>query len=221
MFNRNNLMIVVVALAAGLGLWLGQKFFFGDAEADLAARMQSVRLFSQTKPLPPFELQQSGDRLLTNVALQGRWSLVYIGFASCPDVCPTSLGDLAIAQKDWASVDAKNRPQVLLVSVDPERDTPDSIAQYAAFFHPDTVAATHEDIDTLTEFTTSLGMVFAKVPMGDSYTMDHSNMIALINPRGEMAGLIRPESNAGAQQIAHYNGAAIAADLRILIEAQP
>src|SRR5690606_16195154 len=105
------------------------------------------------------------------------------------------------------------RPRVLFVSVDPERDTPDRIGEYAHAFHRDTLAAT-ADIPALESFARSLSLVFAKVPLGDApgqYTIDHSAALALLDPRGRMAGVV-PGS-------ALEDPAAIAADLSLLAQA--
>jgi protein SCO1 len=102
---------------------------------------------------------------------------------------------------------------VLFVSVDPERDSPDRIGEYAHAFHRDTLAATG-DIPSLETFARSLSLVFAKVPLGDGpnqYTIDHSAALAVLDPQGRMAGVL-PGS-------ALEQPAAIAADLATLTRA--
>src|SRR3546814_11035056 len=86
------------------------------------------------------------------------------------------------------------RPRVLFVSLDPERDDPDRIGEYAHAFHRDSMAAT-ADVPALEKFANSLALVFAKVPAPegappDSYTIDHSATIAVPDPQGRMAGLL-------------------------------
>ena len=228
MFNRSNLIVVLAALAAGLGLWAAQLAFApgptpaGAATGAVAAqagagpvvdpaRLRTVRLFPQVRELPPFELRQSDGTALTNGELRGRWTLVFLGFTNCPDVCPTTLADLGAAQKAWADLPEATRPQVLFVSVDPDRDTPAKAGEYAAFFHPATLAAT-APTPALEAFAASLGMVFMPVetPAGD-ITFDHSTGVVVIDPDGRQAGLIR----------APLVPADIAADLRTLVEAAP
>ena len=128
--------------------------------------------------------------------LLGHPSLVFFGFTFCPDVCPTTLAELAQAQNRWTTLPESTRPRVLFVSVDPERDTIEKIGEYAHAFHKDTLAAT-PDIPTLEAFAKSLSMVFAKVPLGDDapadqYTIDHSGTLVLLDPQGRMAGVIQP-----------------------------
>ena len=104
--------------------------------------------------------------------------------------------ELAQAQKQWRGLPDGTRPRLLFVSVDPERDTPDRIGEYAHGFDPDTLAAT-ADIPALEAFAKSLSLVFAKVPApegvpADQYSVDHSAAIAVLDPQARMAGVIQP-----------------------------
>jgi len=209
MFNRSVLIVLVIALAAGLGLVASQHWFAADAPRR-GPELETVRLFPQPRELPPFALQQSDGTQLVPGELHGHWTLVFLGFTHCPDVCPTTLAELAQAQKQWEPLPEARRPRVLFVSVDPERDSPDRIGEYAAFFHRDTLAAT-ADIPALEAFARSLSMVFMKVPLSadapdDEYTIDHSSALALLDPEGRMAGVVQGPLDPGA----------IAADLAAL-----
>lgn len=194
MFNRNILIVLVIALAAGLGLAASQ-YWFGRDAAPATPELRTVRLFPQPRELPPFALQQSDGTQLVPGELHGHWTLVFLGFTHCPDVCPTTLADLSRAQRQWEALPEARRPRILFVSVDPERDTPDRIGEYAAFFHGDTLAAT-ADIPSLEAFARSLSLVFMKVPgpegaPEDAYTIDHSAALALLDTEGRMAGVVQ------------------------------
>ena len=194
MFNRSILIVLVIALAAGLGLAASQ-YWFGRAGSPATPELRTVRLFPQPRELPPFALQQSDGTQLVPGELHGHWTLVFLGFTHCPDVCPTTLADLSRAQRQWEALPEARRPRVLFVSVDPERDTPDRIGEYAAFFHGDTLAAT-ADIPSLEAFARSLSLVFMKVPgpegaPEDAYTIDHSAALALLDTEGRMAGVVQ------------------------------
>ena len=212
MFNRATLVVLVVALAAGLGLWASQRYF-GAAPASSWPQTQVVRLFEPPRELPAFSLRQSDGTQLVPGELKGHWTLVFLGFTHCPDVCPTTLAQLSQAQKQWASIPEAIRPRVLFVSVDPERDTPDRIGEYAHAFHKDTLAAT-ANIPALENFTRSLSLVFAKVPApegapADQYSVDHSASMAVLDPQGRMSGLVQQP----------LDPAAIAADMAALTRA--
>ncbi|HET8819127.1 MAG TPA: SCO family protein [Xanthomonadaceae bacterium] len=197
MFNRSIVIVLVVALAAALGLLAGRTLFSGPgAAAADAPPMAAVRLLPEPRAIPGFQLAQADGTPLERADLLGHWTVVFLGFTHCPDVCPTTLAELAIAQARWESLPASSRPQVLFVSVDPGRDTPEATGRYAHHFHPDTLAATGE-IPALEAFATSLGMVFMKAPApegapADQYSVDHSSTLVILDPQGRMAGLLRP-----------------------------
>ena len=196
MFNRTTAWILVAALAAGLGL-LAAWQLFGRGGETKAPQLEAVTLLPQPRELPAFNLRQSDGTPLVAGELAGHWTLVFLGFTFCPDVCPTTLAELAQAQKQWETMPESTRPRVLFVSVDPERDTPGKTGEYAHAFHPDTLAAT-ADVPALEKFATSLGFVFMKAPgkhfdqNPQDYSVDHSAHIALLDPQGRLAGLIRP-----------------------------
>lgn len=208
MFNRTTWIVLVVALAGGLGLLAAQRVFVERAPA--APQLAAVTLFPQARVLPPFSLQQSDGTPLVPGELNGHWTLVFLGFTSCPDVCPMTLSTLSQSQKLWETIPESTRPRVLFVSVDPERDTPDRIGEYAHGFHRDTLAAT-ADVPSLEAFVKSLSLVFMKVPTADGapadqYSIDHSATLAVLDPQGRMAGVVQPP----------LVPAAIAADLATL-----
>src|SRR5690606_556310 len=160
MFNRTALIIVVVALAAGLGLIAAQRLLSTPA-ASGQPETSAITLFPQPRELPDFALQQSDGTQLLPGELHGHWTIVFIGFTFCPDVCPTTLAELAQAQRRWEDIPEAIRPRVLFVSVDPERDTPDRIGDYLSAFHRDTLGAT-ADLPALEELTRSMSLVFMK-----------------------------------------------------------
>jgi len=195
MFNRNTGIVLAIALAAGLGLLLAQKVF-GPA-GNGGRQAGSIIFYPTPRPLPDFSLSQSDGTRLIPGELRGHWTLVFLGFTSCPDVCPTTLSELALAQKQWERIPESLRPRVVFVSVDPERDTPARLGEYAHAFHKDTLAAT-ADVPSLERFATPLGLVFQKA-LGknyktnpNDYSMDHSASIAVLDPEGRLAGLMRP-----------------------------
>lgn len=195
MFNRNTGIVLAIALAAGLGLLLAQKVF-GPA-GNGGHQAGSIIFYPTPRELPDFSLTQSDGTRLIPGELRGHWTLVFLGFTSCPDVCPTTLSELALAQKQWESIPESLRPRVVFVSVDPERDTPARLGEYAHAFHKDTLAAT-ADVPSLERFATPLGLVFQKAPGKNfkanphDYSMDHSASIAVLDPEGRLAGLMRP-----------------------------
>ncbi len=204
----STLYILAAAVAAGLGLWAAQTYFAPPA-AMATPSMRSVTLFPTSRVLAPYRLTLSDGSALTPQAMQGHWSLVFLGFTRCPDVCPTTLQSLGQAAKAWTAMPPAMRPRVLFVSVDPGRDTPQHVGEYAHFFGKDLLAATADET-TLAKFARSLGMVYMKVPTtGRDYTIDHSASVSVLDVNGNMAGLIHPP----------FDPVAIGADLDALTRA--
>jgi len=185
---------MVAALAAGLGLYTAQRHFAPTAAQPgiRAEQLRSIRLISPARVLAPYRLAMSDGTAGTPETVAGHWTVVFLGFTHCPDVCPTTLAELAKAQKSWETVPEAIRPRLLFVSVDPERDTPAKTGEYARYFHPATLAATAEPA-ALEKFAQALGLVYVKVPLDNGdYSMDHSATLVVLDTQGRQAGLIRP-----------------------------
>lgn len=123
---------------------------------------------------------------------RGKAVALYFGYASCPDVCPVSLANMAAAFQALPA-DARDRVQGVFVSVDPERDTPQVAQAYAQAFDPRIVGVTGA-VDALQRISRSYGALFAKVEMADSamgYAMDHSSVIYVIRPDGVVHSLVQ------------------------------
>jgi protein SCO1/2 len=193
MSKRATLVLVVTCLAGGLGLWASQRFH--APAAPTPPPVKAVTLMPSPRTLPAFSLQQSDGTPLTADELGGHWTVVFIGFTHCPDICPTTLAQLASAQKQWAAIPTATRPRVLFISADPERDSPKLTGDYAHAFHSDTLAAT-APIPQLEEFARSLSLVFMKAPgpsgNPDDYSIDHSAALILLDPQVRMAGVVQP-----------------------------
>lgn len=204
----STLLILATAVALGAGLWVGQRWFSGSAS--LTPELQGALAYPEPRPLPPFTLQQSDGTPLDQDELAGRWTLVFFGFTHCPDICPMTLAQLAQAEKQWQALPDDQQPQVLFVSVDPERDTPELAGRYATHFSPAFLAATASH-EVLEPFARTMGMVYMQSPLeGGGYTVDHSSSIAVLDPEGRLVALMRPP----------FDAAVIAADMRALAEAR-
>lgn len=198
------LAILVIALAAGLGLWAGQRWF--SPSNPQAMTLKSIVAYPEPRALPDFSLDGGDGSAIDKAALAGRWHLVFLGFTHCPDICPTTLAQMAAVEKQLADVPEAQRPRILFVSADPERDTAQKTAEYARHFSPGALGAT-ADHARLEPFVRSLHMVYMKsdLPGGD-YTVDHTAYLAVLDPQVRHVGMIRPPLEA----------AQIAADLRTL-----
>ncbi len=119
---------------------------------------------------------------------RGKVVAMYIGYASCPDVCPTSLAIMSQALKNLSPEDAA-KVQPVFISVDPERDTPEKLALYSKFFFPTMVGLTGERT-AIDDIVKRYGAFYKIVDMGDSamgYAVDHSSRTYLIDQSGQFA----------------------------------
>jgi len=157
--------------------------------------------YQQPRDVKPFELTDHNGQSFAKKQLKGKWSLVFFGYTSCPDICPTTLQNLQFIYPDLTKI--ANNSQVLLVSVDPKRDTSEKLNQYINYFNPEFKALRAEH-DVLFPFSRNLGMMYAITPKeegdeqsDDGYWVDHSASLVLINPAGEVAAIFKPEQALG------------------------
>lgn len=143
------------------------------------------------RPLPDFALLDHQGQPFTRDDFRGRWQIVFFGFTTCPDICPATLQQLAIA-RDRVMAGGGRFPQIVLVSVDPERDSPGALERYVANFGDDVIGVTGE-IAELEKLTRPLGIYFARSGEADSnYNVDHSAFVLLIDSAAEWRALFGP-----------------------------
>lgn len=154
-------------------------------------KLEQGMLLPKPRPLPEFQLIDSNQQPFGNTQLTGQWSLLFAGFTHCPDVCPNTL---ALLKGVHRQLDEQQLPlQVVFISVDPERDTPERLGEYTRYFSPDFVGVTGP-LAQLDKLAASAGLVYAKVPgtTTDNYTMDHSAALVLIDPQARIAAYFTP-----------------------------
>ena len=181
-------LILLVAIAAALGLWAGSRWL----AVPQAPELQTAVMYPAAQSVADFTLQRADGKSLTRDDFKGVWTVAFFGFTHCPDICPTTLATFKQVWKELAAAKATDRVQFVFVSVDPERDSPAQLASYVGFFDKEFIAATGAD-EQLTALTRSLGLVYARIPdVSGSYTVDHSASVVLIDPQARRAGLFRP-----------------------------
>lgn len=129
---------------------------------------------------------QSGDGPVSLREMRGQAVLIYFGFTFCPDVCPTSL--VAIAQAlSSLSPDERERVRALFISVDPERDTPQRVKEYAAFFHPRIIGLTGSP-EAIAEVARRYRVFYQKQDVGSAggYLVDHASWTQVVGPDGKL-----------------------------------
>jgi len=140
----------------------------------------------------PFTLVNGAGETVTEASFPGQYVLIYFGYTYCPDVCPTSLQAMtdALNQLEPAVLD---KVQPVFVSVDPERDTPVDVAEYASFFHPKLIGLTGSP-EQVAAAAKAYRVYYARVDQPHSaagYLLDHSAITYLTAPDGSLAAFFK------------------------------
>ncbi|GAB3466920.1 SCO family protein [Azotobacter salinestris] len=187
---QKTVLILVALIAVVLGLTFS-KVLNGSRQTDPAQLLEAgIVLLPQARGLPPVTLTDQDGQAVALQSLTGKWSLVFFGYTFCPDICPTTLAQLRQLEGRLPPA-IRERLQVVMVSVDPGRDTPAQLKQYLAFFDPDYRGLTGE-LDSIQQLANTLGIPFIPGdPSRENYTVDHSGNLALLGPDGTQRGFIR------------------------------
>lgn len=186
MANTSKLIWVFAAMLLVAGTLSGIAWY-NDRENSLT---EAVVVYPEPRPLRDIALRDADNEAFTERRFSGNWSLVFVGYTFCPDICPTTLADLARIYPELKQL--SDRVQVVFVSADPGRDTPERLKAYTAYFHPEFVAAT-ADHELLMPAVQQLGLIYGIHERETSdYLVDHSASIALVNPEGRLHASIRP-----------------------------
>ncbi len=174
-------LVLGTAVAAGLSLALRNA---GAPAVPLAATILPVG-----NELPEFALLDQDGAPVGRAVFEGQWDVVFFGFTNCPDICPATMTVLAQAKRELEAQGQEPLPRVVLVSVDPERDTPAAMARYVAHFGDGNLGVTGE-LGELSKLTDALGIFFSKSGAGDgAYGVDHSTVVLVIDPQGRLKAL--------------------------------
>jgi len=143
-------------------------------------------------PAPPLQLTDQDGRPFDLASLRGRPVLVFFGYTHCPDVCPTTLSTMNSVTKKLAAAKLSGAPvRVVFVSIDPERDTIQHLAEYVPYFNKDFlgVTGTPAQVDAFTKQLNILHMRGSEPASDGNYTMDHTASILLIDPRARFSAI--------------------------------
>jgi protein SCO1/2 len=194
--------LAIVAFAAGL-------LIARSLERPHAAPVHTERatVLDTPRALPALSLVDQDGRPWGTDRFSGRWTLVFFGYTSCPDICPTTLATLVQVRKALADLPPAEQPRVLLVSVDPERDDPARLAAYVRFFDPSFEGATG-DAGSVAAAAAAFGVPYLKVSVpGGGYNMDHGSGLFLVGPDGQLV----------AYSSAPHDAAVLARDYRSIV----
>lgn len=186
--QRFILLVVSLALLAALSGAL----FFKMLQMRGQESLQALIVLPTAKVVADFELYDETARAFSLQDFRGDWSLLFFGFTSCPDICPNTLYQLQQVRLLLAEHLAESQmPRFYLVSVDPERDSPQKLAEYLAFFDPEFKGLSGDDRQ-LRALTMQLGIAYHVAEHGETeedYAVDHSASLVLLNPQAELYGV--------------------------------
>jgi len=198
--GRRAVVLVLVASAA-LGLGYGA-FRLHPWHLPSATRIPAElqgSLWPEPQPLSAFSLTDQHRQPFGLDRLRGRWSFVFFGYTSCPDVCPTTLQSLKrVAQKLAAPKEQSAAPQFIFVSVDPQRDSVEQLARYVAYFDKDFIGLTGSGAE-IAAFARQLHVMYERSgdAEGNGYQISHTAAVMLIDPQGRLvAAFSRPQDTA-------------------------
>jgi len=190
---RNTVLLCLLFIAVIVGAFVANTLR-EPLLSEEALREQGTILLPKPRELTLHGLvDQDGDTFDVE-DLEGRWTFVFFGFTSCPDVCPVTMSVLAQVERALADSGARQLHDAfaaVLVTVDPERDDAAVLGQYVHSFSPNFrgVRGSPED---LADFARQVNAAFMKVPgQGSDYMIDHTANIVVINPRGHYHAFIR------------------------------
>lgn len=207
------MIVALVALVTGLFIYTSV-----SNKNEALLHPEYALYYQQTREIKPFEMTDHQGQVFNKQSFIGKWSWLFFGYTSCPDVCPTTLQELNFSFDELQAISPIN--QVLLVTVDPSRDSQEKLAQYINYFHKDFIAlrAGHE---VLFPFARNLGLMYAitddaETKAKDSYLVDHSASIVLVNPQGKIAAIFKPQHVLG--QLPTVDGEKLVADFAKIVK---
>jgi len=184
----------IIAIVLGTALAAGTFFAL---RMQVPSEPEFALVLPAPNPVAEFSLLNQHGTPIDQTVFEGQWDLLFFGFTHCPDVCPTTLQVLAAAKATLQENGQVPLPRIVLVSVDPERDTPELMRQYVDYFGEGNLGITGT-LDEITKLTSGLGIYFEKHAQndddngaddGDDYAVDHSAAVLVINPDGGFEAL--------------------------------
>ncbi|POD77076.1 cytochrome c oxidase assembly protein [Pseudomonas syringae group genomosp. 3] len=191
---QKTVFIVAAIVALVLGLVLSRLLPGGGPSNQTALNEAGIVLLPKSRQLPALSMIDQNGAAVALDGLKDQWTLMFFGYTFCPDICPTTLAQIKQIRSELPKA-ALERMRVVLVSVDPNRDTPQQLKQYLSYFDPQYIGLTAPVAD-IQKLANSVSIPF--IPADTSkpnYFVDHSGNLALIGPDGTQRGFIRAPLN--------------------------
>lgn len=191
---KKTLYILIAIIGLVFGLTFNKFLTKPTLTVEQLSQMGTV-IFDTPRAVTFAGLNDHNGQVFTNDNVKDGWTIVYFGYTFCPDICPITLSQLnkfATRLRD-SNPKLAEKLHYVMVSVDPRRDTTEKMKGYVPHFNPDFVGVTG-DIKGIHDLTVQMNIPFTPVvnPEDEFYLVDHGANLAVINPRGDYHGFIRP-----------------------------
>ena len=193
--NQNKWVGVVAVVSLILGIYLAITIAPPDSmKKPLSAQTKHMSWYPQARALHDFTLTNHNNETMTKADLKGKWTLAFVGYTFCPDICPVTLAEINKIYPELAKQASSTPLQIWFLSVDPKRDTTERLNEYINYFNQGFVASTGPH-DQLFPLVRSMGMMYAMTDdmSNPNYLVDHSASIVVINPEGNVVGRFKPK----------------------------
>ena len=180
------LIAFIMLVVYGFSWRMNQPVIMSKEELQIngAIVLDKPRIFSD------FELTDHHGEVFNLDRMKGIWTIVFFGFTHCPDICPTTL---AMLNETYSKLkdSEKEKLQIVMISLDSERDTVEKMAEYVPYFNPAFTGVTGNK-HLIRRLTAELNVAYNQVPLsGDDYSVDHSTQLILVNPMGHYHGFFK------------------------------
>ncbi|STX50605.1 SCO1/SenC family protein [Legionella busanensis] len=179
---------VFAVIALAMGVTLSNSFY---KEKKIDPEQFHGTLLQKPREIQQFNLTGVDNQPFNNKSLHGKWTMVFFGFTSCGYLCPTTMSELAKMYRILEQEHIKPLPQVVMISIDPNRDSLDKLKNYVINFDSHFYGARGEEA-IVKRMTHEMGVAYSKVSLPNStdsenYDMQHSGAVMLFNPKGELS----------------------------------
>ncbi|MDE1464216.1 SCO family protein [Spartinivicinus poritis] len=161
-------------------------------------QLQGTYILKTPRTLSEISLTSHDNKAFTNKELKGKWTVMFFGYTSCPDICPTTLTELKQLKLKLSEeyTDIAEKINYVFVSVDPGRDSIEQLSNYVPYFDKDFLGVTG-DLKSIYNLANQLNIPFSPVvnPKDENYLVDHSGNLIVINPMGDYHAFIKPPLN--------------------------
>jgi protein SCO1/2 len=192
--THTTVFVLVAIVALVLGLTVNKVLTSKDQGDPTVLLDAGIILLPQSRSLPELSLTNQDGQAVAVDQLKEQWSLLFFGYTFCPDICPATLAQLRQLQGQLPP-ETLSKLRIVLVTVDPHRDTPEQLKKYLDYFDAGFIGLTGEEA-TLQKLANAVSIPYIPADTSkENYTVDHSGNLVLIGPDGKQRGFIRAPIN--------------------------